>query len=270
MLLEVAPCFEQITEYSLRWSQRLHEELGEKHVSCLRDTAVRDVFEDYVEEYDPELITFYDHGNEDVLVGNDEKPLLDTGNVGILKGRDMYTMACLSAKRLGADAYRKGCRAYWGYTQPFSFVTTDEEIFSILANMGLILKRKERLSWEECVSRVKDAYNKRIEELGDEGNPWTIIALISDRDCLVCWTDVTQPPSDCTFRNFAVRIMGTPGQKLSKPCVLATIAYYGSWGYGLCTVSRHGASLEGSYLAFALMFLLPLVLLREHVKWLGR
>ena len=267
MLLEVAPCFEEVTEYSFRWSQRLYEELGEKHVSCLREEAVRWNFEDYVEEYDPELITFYDHGNEDALIGNDEKPLLDTKNAGILKGREMYTMACLSAKKLGAVAYRKGCRAYWGYTDPYSFTTTDEEIFGRLANMGLILKRKEHLSWEDCVSKVKDAYN---EEIDRGGNPWTIIALVADRDCLVCWTDENQPPSDCAFRNMAVRLLGTAGQKLSTPFALATVAYYASWGYGFyATWQLKGADLSLEA-AFALMFILPLVILREHVKWLGR
>ena len=268
MLLEAAPCFEEITEYSLRWSQRLYEELDEKHVSCLREEAVRKIFEDYVREYDPELVTFYDHGTEGALIGNDEKPLLDSGNVGLLKGREMYTMACLSARKLGADAYRKGCRAYWGYTQSFTFTTPDEEIFSRLANMGLILKRKEGLSWEECVSRVKDAYKEKIEELRDGGNPWTIIALVTDRDCLVCWTDVNQPPSECAFRNMGVMLLGTAGQKLSRPCALATVAYYGSWGYVLYSILEN--STEGVYAAFALMLLLPLVVLREHLKWLGR
>ena len=269
MLLEVAPCYEPITEYSFRWSQRLHEELGEKHVSCLREEAVMDIFEDYLEEYDPELISFYGHGSQDALIGNDESPLLDSGNVSLLRGREMYTLSCWSARKLGADAYRKGCKAYWGYTEPFSFVTTDEELFCRLANMGLILRRKEHLSWEGCVSRVKDAYN---EEIDKGGNPWTLIALISDRDCLVCWTDANQPPSDCAFRSMAIRLFGTVGQKLSKSCVIATIAYYSSWGYGVyavCQLKGPNIVIEGVYTTLALMFIFPLVLLREHVRWLG-
>ena len=189
MLLEVAPCFEPITEYSLRWSQRLYEELDEKHASCLREDAIRDIFEDYIEEYNPELVTFYDHGTETALIGNDEGPLLDSRNVSLLNGREMYTMCCLAAKDLGPEAYRKGCKAWWGYTREFSFVTTEEEMFGKLGNKGLILRRKEHLSWEDCVSLVKDAYNEHIDELRDNGNPWIIISLVGNRDALVCWTD---------------------------------------------------------------------------------
>lgn len=270
ILLEVAPQFDDVTVYSLRWSQRLHEELGEKHVSCLREDAVRDNFKDYVKEYDPKLITFYDHGNETSLIGNDMKPLLDSRNADLLNGREMYTMCCLAAKKLGPEAYRKGCKAWWGYTKVFSFVTTDEEMFGRLGNMGLILRRKEHLSWEDCVSRVTDAYN---EEIGKGGGPWTIISLINNRDALICYTDANQPPSDCAFRRLGIRIFGTAGQKLSKSVVIAMIVYYSSWGFGvysICQLKGHHAVLEGVYTALALMFLTPIIVLKEYVKWLGK
>ena len=266
MLLEVAPCFEEVTEYSLRWSQRLYEDLDEKHVSCLREDAVRDTFKDYIKEYDPELVTFYNHGSENALIGNDETPLLDSRNADLLNGREMFTMCCLAAKKLGPEAYRKGCKAWWGYTKVFSFVTTDEAIFSELANMGLVLRRREHLSWEDCVSRVKEAYNVEIEK---GGNPWTIISLINDRDALVCWTNANQPPSECAFRNMGIKIFGTAGQKLSKSAVYSIIVFYAAWGYGVYSVYQLKGSnvvLEGIYTALALMFLSPIIILKEYLK----
>ena len=152
----------------------------------------------------------------------------------------------------------------------FSFVTTDEETLSKLANMGLILRRKEHLSWEECVSRVKDAYNEAIEA---GGNPWTIISLINNRDALICYTDANQPSSDCVFRNLGIRILGKAGQKLSKSIVIATIAYYTSWGYSVysvCQLKGHHIVIEGVYTSLALMFLFPIIVLKEYVKWLSR
>jgi len=191
--------------------------------------------------------------------------------VDLLKGREMYTMCCLAGKKLGPEAYRKGCKAWWGYTKAFSFVTTEEEIFSRLGNMGLILRMKEHLSWEDCVVRVKDAYNEKIDELRDIGNPWTIMALVGNRDALICWTDANQPPSDCVFRSTAIRLFGTAGQKISKSLFIVSIAYYTSWGYSVYSVCQLKGShivLESVYTTLALMFLLPLVLLREHIKWL--
>lgn len=267
MTLNVAPLFDMATEYSARWNEQLMEDLDEPHTSLLGEDANWWNFNDHVKELDPDLVVFYDHGNETSLIGNDTKPLLDSRNVGSMRGREVYTMCCLAAKNLGPEAWRKGCLAWWGYTKVFSFVTTDEAIFCRLANMGLILLRKEHYSWEECITRVKAAYD---EEIANGGNPWTVISLINDRDALVCWTDKNQPTSDCTFRNMAIKLFGTRGQKLSKSCVAAFMAYYMSWGYGIYSVCQLRGSLGGVCTTLGLMFVLPLVVFREYVKGLGR
>ena len=277
MNLEVAPCFDEVTKYSIRWSQALHEELGERRVSCCREEAVRQGFEDYVKRYNPELITFYNHGTEDSLIGNDENPLLDSGNVGLINGREMYTMCCLAAKRLGAEAYRKGARAWWGYTETFIFTTTDEAIFGQLANLGLILRRKKGRTWDESVKEVKEAYNEKIERLREGGNPWTVIALVHDRDALVCWTDTSPPPSDCYARRLAIRVLGTPGQHLSKTAVAALALFFASWGYALHDFGHQvwelkdtALSLKGGYIGFAGMLVAIILLSREYISWLGK
>ena len=267
-MLNVAPDFDAATVYSAKWNQRLMEELDEEHHSLLAEDAVRSNFTNYVKELNPDLVVFYDHGVEGALIGNDMRPLIDSRNVNLLSGREMYTMCCLAGQNLGPEAYRKGCKAFWSYTQVFSFVTTDEETFGRLANLGLILRIKERLSWEDCIKRVKDAYN---EEINKGGNPWTIISLINDRDALICWTDANQPPSDCTFRKLSIKLFGKAGQKLSQSFVLTTIAYYIAWGYGVHeTLQLEGSNivLEGAYTTLALMFILPIALIREHIKWL--
>jgi len=277
VILEVAPCFDEVTEYSLEWSRRLHEELGEERTSCLREEAVRESFEDYVREYDPELITFYGHGVEDALVGNDQRPLMDNRNVGLARGREVYTMCCLAAKRLGADAYRKGCRAWWGYTEAFIFVTTDEEVFGRLANLGLLLRRKQGLSWEECVRRVKKAYRKEIDARRDGGNPWTVIALVHDRDALVCWSSGNEPPSECAFRQLAITLLGSAGQKISRSFAISFALFFASWGVAIHDFAHQVWELkgtilspEGGYLGFIGMIAAILFLTREHIKWLQR
>jgi len=266
----VRPTFDIPTKYSFKWGGRLIEDLGiEDYIDLAGDLATRKNTEKALKENPNADFIFYNHGDEQGLLAQDGKGyVIDKRNNSLLQGRVAYSMACLWGKDGGADTYRKGAKAVWSYTKIFSFVTTDEAIFCRLANMGLILRRREHLSWEDCVSRVKEAYNVEIEK---GGNPWTVISLINDRDALVCWTDANQPSSDCDFRNMGIRLFGTAGQKLSKSLVIATIAYYTSWGYGVysvCQLKGSNVVLEGVYTTLALMFLLPIVLLREHIRWL--
>jgi hypothetical protein len=64
------------------------------------------------------LIAFYDHGNVDKLAGSHEEVAFDLENADLLVDRDVYTVACLSAAKLGKKAVENGCNAYWGYTLP--------------------------------------------------------------------------------------------------------------------------------------------------------
>jgi len=280
MILNVAPKFDVATEYSYRWNRRLLEELGEPAVELLEEDATREKTEEILKERrDIDLFIFYNHGVEDALIEQGGGHLIDGGNVHLLRGKEVYTMCCLAAKKLGAEAYRKGVKAWWGYTDTFVFVTTDEEVFGRLANMGLILRRRERLSWDECLKRVREAYDEEIEKRREGGNPWTVIALVHDRDALVCWWDGNPPPSECAFRGLAVRLLGRAGQKLSRDTVLAWAIFFISFGvslhdycHALWEVGGYPEILspQGGYIGFLGMLLAFLYLMKEHVKWLGR
>lgn len=280
MILNIAPMFDMPTEYSTKWNIQLMEELNEKHTSLLAEDAVRWNFEDHIKEFNPELIVFYDHGDKQGLLqqGGDGY-VIDKRNDSILRGREIYTMACLWGSDGGADAYRKGATAVWAYTKVFSFTTTEEEMFGHLGNLGLVLRRKKHLSWEDCVSHVKDAYNEKIEELREGGNPWTIMALVGNRDALVCWTDANQPSSDCVFRNMGIRLMGKTGQRLSRITVGAVTLFLVSWGVTLHAAAselyakggyREVLSFQGEWIGLAGMFIAIVLLSREHCKWLGK
>jgi len=281
MILNVAPKWDVATEYSYRWNRRLMEELGEPALELLEGDATRERVEEVLRERrDVDVLIFFGHGTEDGLVEQGGAGyVIDGKNVHLLRGREVYTLACLWGKKGGVEAYRKGAKAIWAYTDTFVFVTTDEEVFGRLANMGLILRRKEHLSWDECLKRVREAYDEEIEKRREGGNPWTVIALVHNRDALVCWWDLNPPPAECRFRELVVRLLGRAGQKLSRDTVLAWMMFFVSFGvalhdycHALWEVGGYPEILspQGGYIGFLGMLLAFLYLMKEHVKWLGR
>lgn len=279
MILNVVSVSDQVTEFSAKWNNRLFAELDPiSHVDLVREKATRANFEAEVAKNTASMIVFYDHGGAKCLYGSDLQPILDCSNSCLMRGKEVFTMACLSAQKLGAKAYREGCKAYWGYCQPFSFVTDREEVFGTLANMGLILRLKKGYSWARCVEEVKAAYDRVIEELRTvSGAGWAVVALINDRDCLVCWTDQSQPPSDCMFRKTGIFLFGRAGQKMSKTAALSTAFLLSLWTlaiysylnlmydlYGTCTVWDWG------YVGLLGVLPASFILLREYLVTLDQ
>jgi len=248
-----------------------------QHSDLVDAAAVRSTFEAAVKASDPTLLVFYDHGSEDAWWGSDGKKLMDYSNVGLVSGREVYTMACLCARKLGAEAYRKGCRAFWGYTEPFSFTTDQEAVFGKLANKGLLLNIKKGKSWAEAVESVKAAFTDEVDRLQKEGgNGWAVVALINDRDSLVCWTSESQPPSDCPFRRAGINLFGRPGQRMTKGSAVAmilifTLYFTALYGYIDLMYSQYNKMvLDMGYAAFLGLFLAEVLMIHEYMKSLDR
>jgi len=239
---------------------------------------VRAKFEEKVRTENPNMFVFYDHGSEDAWWGSDGKELMDYDNVGLAGSREVFTLACLCAKRLGSEAYRRGCRAFWGYTEAFAFTTDQEEAFGRLANMGLILKVKNGLSWGEAVQSVKAAFTAEIERMREEGgNGWAVIAMIGDRDSLVCWTADSEPPSDCRIRNLGIKLFGRAGQKMTKTATLLIALFFSLYtgalyGYLNLLYDRHKTVLvfDSGYLGMLGLLVVEVAILSEYMRVLDQ
>lgn len=273
--LNVAPRFDEATQYSYIWNKRLVD--GLKRVDLLEGNAIRAKFNEAIDEHNPGTVIFYDHGSQTTLIGNDGKPLLDSSNVKKVSRREVYTMCCSAAKNLGAEAYRNGCLAWWGYTKPFAFTTDDEEIFGELANLGFLARKVSGCTWPEARDRVIDHYNSTVDELREKGgNPWTIIALVNNKNALVVYTDETPPESDCAWRNLGIRVFGKAGQHITRRAAMSTLIMTVCYGVALHDFSHQvwqlkgtSISLEGGYIGFAGMLLFGIDLINEYLKWLG-
>lgn len=212
-MLDVAPRFDDATEYSFDWNESLVQDLSRHFPEMellFKDYALRKNFEPSVPNHD--IVIFYDHGNETSLIeqgGNGA--ILDLDNIDLVKGKAVYTMACLSAKELGVKAWQKGCLEYWGAKEVIGFTPDDHELFKECYNLGVIWRFVERQPIKTCLTAVKNRFTMNMDKTDD---PWAKTWLRYDRDNWVCWSDETPPDdniSDCFFRRLSVRIFGKKG-----------------------------------------------------------
>ncbi|GAH17353.1 unnamed protein product, partial [marine sediment metagenome] len=225
--------------------------------------------------HEADLFIYYDHGSETGLVAQGGLGyMVDMWNVDLLKGADVYTMCCSAAADLGKTAFRKGVKTWWGYDRPFSFILEMEDTFCKLANLGMKIKRGSDCSWCEAAVQVRLAYDDEIKTLQDNnGNPWAIISLVNDRDCLVVWCEANPPDTDCTFRGMGIKIFGMAGHKITRLFALASAMGLIGYGVALHDFSHQvwelkgtPISLEGGYVGFLIMFLANMIAMNEYIK----
>ncbi|MEM1540701.1 MAG: hypothetical protein QXJ07_04890 [Candidatus Bathyarchaeia archaeon] len=211
----VAPSFDDASRYSYEWSREIRQKLEEKGFNVI-DISGREVSRKEVEEalkQNPNaLFVFYNHGSRDCLWGSRTEKVVNLGNVKLLSNREVYTLACLSAEKLGVEAYKNNCLAYWGYIREFAFSTEAIEYFKMFANYGLIL-RLEGKSWDECLKLAKELAKKLASKLAEEGKYFSAVLMSEDAEALVCY-NAEMPKTKCPFRKVAVKLLGKKGWHL--------------------------------------------------------
>jgi len=207
--LVVRPVFDDVTEITFNEAQDVIDYFAEKGVACI-DLAKEDAMRENVEKIlkeNPETNVYHaDHGSEDKIWGNDNRPVIDLENVELLEGRAIYNNNCSSAKKLGVEAWKQGCLAFWGYTEVVYFTTDALEEFKEAMNYGL-KRRIDGFSWNECLQKTKERMTELIDALVKAGKALAASCLRLDRDSLVCYN--SEPPqSGCVFRRLAIRLFG--------------------------------------------------------------
>ena len=210
-IINCAPRFDEATEYSFEFNRKIVEYAraqGHEVIDLPIEEAVREKVEEALRS-DPEaMMVHYDHGGEDRLYGNNHRAVIDLDNVDLLSGRESYNMNCLSAKVLGAEAYKRNCKAYWGNIEVVSFTTDAIEHFEEAFNLGFKF-RLQNNTWEACLSKVKERLNELIDDLIGQGKLMAAWCMRSYRDSLVCYNGGSVPPEpECFFRRLAVKLFG--------------------------------------------------------------
>jgi hypothetical protein len=274
----IAPLFDEPTQYTYDWSRDLLSLLKSKGYDVI-DLSNREISRSEVEEIlkqNPNILTIhYNHGNEDCLYGSNTEKVIDLDNVNLLSHREVYCLNCLSAKKLGVEAYKIEAIAYWGYVETFSFTTDAINEFKEFANSGLKF-RLEGHTWEESLELTKDLAKQLQQELIKSGKIIASIMLERDTDALRCYTEKNPPQeTKCIFRKIALKLFGFKlGWLLSRRIAISLILF--GLGIGLFIHDRIvdwvklECRIHGLDVGFILVFIAYVLLTFDFVKWLKR
>jgi hypothetical protein len=274
----IAPCFDEPTQYTFSWSREVVSLLQEKGYNVI-DIGNREVSRAEVEEalkQNPNVLYIhYDHGTEDAHWGSRSEKVIDLDNVQLLSHREVYCLNCLSAKKLGVEAYKLGAIAYWGYVQTFIFTTDAIEEFKQFANSGIKFKL-EGHSWEECLELAKNFAKQLSEKLIKEGKYIASITLEQDADALRCYTEKNPPKeTECFLRKIALKLFGFKfGWLISRKHALSLILF--GLGIGLFLHDRIiewvilGRRIHGLDIGFILTCVAYVILTFDFIKWLKK
>jgi len=222
-LLFFAPRFDTATQYSYAWAMEVEEyarQKGHENINLLIADAVKENLEKAFKNHPDAALIFYDHGNVDCLYGNDEKHAVDLTNNVILKNREVFTMACLSAKKLGADSYLRYGTIYWGSNKNISFTTDALELFQKALNYPIKLRIDGEADWNNIMGKTIEHDNQIIDEMIGSGKIFAAALQRENRDARRVWTDKTPPPpqeSDCFWRRLWLSLVGQKGWRTPRP-----------------------------------------------------
>ncbi|MEM2259986.1 MAG: hypothetical protein QXP52_00175 [Candidatus Aenigmatarchaeota archaeon] len=274
MSLVIAPKFDEATEYTFKWVQEVKEELQKQgyNVIFLSNGVKRKDVEETIKNEEIDLVVFYNHGNEDCLWGSHSEKVIDCDNIDLFKGKEIYTLACLSAKKLGVEAWKKGVKLFIGYDDTFVFTTTEEELFKECANSGILKKLRDKVSWKEAFDYMKKKFDEAIDKAKEF---WTKTWLAHDRDCLRKYDSLQPPITKCFFRKIAIKLFGEKlGWKISLKILMGLVFFLIGYGVSLhdfahqvWELKRTVLSLEGGYIGFFILFLGFILLLYDFTQF---
>jgi len=229
-IIFAAPKFDRATEYSYEWCLELQQyarSLGHELVILNIEDAVKEKVEAALTNHPSACFCFYDHGNESCLWGNDDEHIIDLSNNNLFKNRDVYTMACLSAKKLGADSYLRYKTVFWGSYDLISFTTDALPLFKKALNYGMTLRLDGETDWNNIMDKTLLHDDEVIDEMMGQGKFFAAALMLQNRNARRVWTDKTPPndqPSDCKFRRLALKLFGQRGWRIPNPLRLLCVS----------------------------------------------
>lgn len=154
----------------------LHGPLARRHyvAAALRQPAV-----DYV--------TGVGHGLHDLYTGDHGDEVLKVGayHPDEARGKIIHLLSCQTARELGPDLVRNGCRAFFGYDENFVFYPRDaDQFFECDAEIDKAFA--DGLGARRVYARVRRIFDARIAELRAAGKLYVAAELEYNRDHLRC------------------------------------------------------------------------------------
>jgi hypothetical protein len=206
----VRPRFDDATEYTFDFAQEILDwctQAGIEVVELTEGNAVRGKVEEELRKGADTLI-FYDHGNESALIGQDEQPVIDLENCHWLAEKDVYTLACLSAKELGVEIWRRGGK-FWGYKEVYGFTTDALDAFKQASNCGFMYIFIEAAPWEDALDKAKETFDQLSMDLVAEGKIMAAVFMRENGANLVAYNG--SGPDDQNGEGCLLGLLKLPG-----------------------------------------------------------
>lgn len=126
-VLVTRPNHDPTVNYLYFFAGEVIEEAKKKnfHVLDLKgEKATRDNFESYIKSKHPNFIFLNGHGSDEVVVGQNNEPLLICGeNKNLTQCTVVYSLSCQTGAKLGPSLVENGkAKAFIGYRRNFTFI----------------------------------------------------------------------------------------------------------------------------------------------------
>ena len=191
------PRFDSATEHTFAFAEDILSQCRVAGIDVV-ELAEGDATKKRVEEElkkGTDLFIFYDHGSEDALIGQDEKSVIDLSNVSSLSDKEVYTLACLSAKELGAAVWRQGGK-YWGYTEVVGFTTDALDEFKHAFNCGFCYLFIDGLEHTQALDLAKETFDQLSLDLMSKGKIMAAIFMRRNKESLVSYDSSNEPDGE--------------------------------------------------------------------------
>ena len=182
------PNFDDATSYTFSFAEEILEWCRQAKIDVVelaKGEAVRERVEEQLKK-GTDLFIFYDHGDEGALIGQDERPVIDLSNCHWLADKEVYTLACLSARTLGAEIWRQGGK-YWGYTEVVGFTTDALKEFKEAFNCGFLYMFIEGAPHEDALNKARETFDRLASELVSQGKIMAAIYMRKNGESLVAY-----------------------------------------------------------------------------------
>lgn len=162
---------DRATRITVTWAKGLRKSLqkigGYSLVSFLGKGAVRKKVESALKEDKgaPGFFIFIDHGEKDCLLDSEHNNLIDMENIGLLKSKFIYTIACESAVDLGHRAIKKDAAGYIGFVNKFYINFEAEKMFGDCFIKGILAIINEKRKTIDIKDIVRKEIDQKIKEI---------------------------------------------------------------------------------------------------------
>jgi hypothetical protein len=161
---------DKATEMTEQWAIQIKNWINTLNLNLIsfigQDATRANVESALIDDFDNKgIFIFIDHGDKNILFDAQEKPLIDFYNIGLLKNKFIYAVACRSASELGHKSLEEGAAGYIGFNHYFKFISTYSDTFGKCFLHGLTTLLRERKSALEARKTIVSLTERIINEI---------------------------------------------------------------------------------------------------------